>query len=42
MKMTELCEQDYDTPEALKYLSNISQVLLRFKKIKLNEEGFKV
>jgi len=40
--MTEIFENDYDTPEALKYLSNISQVLLHFKNIKLNEEGFKV
>lgn len=42
IKMTEIFENDYDTPEALKYLSNISQVLLHFKNIKLNEEGFKV
>lgn len=42
IKMTEIFENNYDTPEALKYLSNISQVLLHFKNIKLNEEGFKV
>jgi hypothetical protein len=42
IKMTELCEEDYDTPEALKYLSNIEHVLLRLQKVKLNEEGFKV
>lgn len=42
VKMTELCEQCEDTPQALKYLSNISLAILKFQKVKLNEGDFTV